>query len=294
MNKQIYYENQVLPHQLSDNETTFNDLMDDKELLKRLQKAITTKETIYTYCESSDVKNGITELSFIENSNIIGYILLNDITYDKVHIGKANSCVGYNIGVKIVQIEEENNGFIRVRCSRSEVLKEIHDMYNSDIEKEILKEGQMIKGIVTGMDFNKVYIDIGGDVTAILGVADISRVFVRDPSEVIQVGQVLELAVKKVYPIDGDKPMHISLSRAMLQNGWENIDRRLKVGKIVPGIVKNRMATGIFIELSESFEGIAEDIPVGVKYNYGDRVLVNILTIDKKRHKIKLRIIQNR
>ena len=55
----------------------------------------------------------------------------------------------------------------------------------------------MVKGIVTGMDYNKVYVDIGGDVTAILGIADIARSYVAEPSDVISIGEKVELAIKK-------------------------------------------------------------------------------------------------
>ena len=80
----------------------------------------------------------------------------------------------------------------------------------------------------------------------------------------------------------------------MLLPGWDTIDEKFKAGKIVPGIVKNRIATGIFIELDESFEGLADFPPNAQKYQYGDRVKVRINVIDKKREKIKLKIIDNR
>lgn len=291
MSKYPYYKNQIVPDKLNDTPTFFQDEVD---LLNKLSKAKGSNETIYGFCYSVDRKTGEIEISFIEdNYDIIGYVLLEDIAYkenEEVHIGRGIDCVDSIIGVKILDIEDEVDGLIKVKCSRKEVSREIHDKYNNDIKHGTLKEGLTVKGIITGMDHNKVYVDIGGDVTAILGVADISKVFVRQPSDILEHGQVLDLVVKKVYA----DPIKVSLSRSMLLSGWESIDRRFKVGKIVPGIIKNRMATGLFVELSESFEGLAEDIPVGVKYNYGDRVKVNILTIDKKREKIKLRIIENK
>lgn len=287
MSKYSVYKNQALPDKLNTKQTEFEN---HEDAVQKLKKAMQTNETIYAYCYSADDTTGEVELMFNDLSNIIGYIKLEDITYDKVHIGRAVACVDNIIGVKVKNIEEDEDGFVKVKCSRKDAVKEMHDKYNEDIKNGVFKEGLMVKGIVTGMDFNKVYVDIGGDVTAILGVADISRVYVREPSDVIQHGEILDLVVKKIYA----DPIKVSLSRAMLINGWESIDKRFKVGKIVPGIVKNRISTGLFIELSESFEGLAEDIPVGVKYKYGDRVKVNILVIDKKRQKIKLRIVQNR
>lgn len=287
MRKYTVYKNQVLPDVLNTKQTTFKN---HDEAIKELKKAIKSKKTIFAYCCSADDTTGEIELQFNDLPNIIGYVLLEDMTYDKIHIGKSITCVDNIVGVRIKELEELDNGFFKVKCSRKEVVKKIHDTYNKDIDNGIFKAELMVKGVVTGMDFNKVYVDIGGDVTAILGVADISRVYVKQPSDMIKNGDVLDLVIKKLY----SNPIKISLSRSMLISGWETIDTRFRVGKIVPGIVKNRMATGLFIELSESFEGLAEDIPPGVKYSYGDRVKVNILVIDKKREKIKLRIIQNK
>ncbi|MCQ4924824.1 S1 RNA-binding domain-containing protein [Tissierella carlieri] len=291
MVKYQVYENQLVPDKLNRKKKLQTHFLDRNDLLIKLRKAQKTNETIYAYCNAGDDKSGEIELSFLENcDDVIGYVLLDDITYDKLHVGRLIDCIDSVIGVKIIDVEDEVDGLTKVKCSRKEVVKEIHDKYNSDIKNGIFHEGLIVKGIITGMDYNKAYVDIGGDVTAILGVADISKVYVRQPQDILEVGQVIDLVVKKVY----SDPIKISLSREMLLSGWENIERRFKAGKIVPGIVKNSMPTGIFIELSESFEGLAEDIPPGVKYNYGDRVIVKILTIDKKREKIKLKIIENK
>ena len=135
-----------------------------------------------------------------------------------------------------------------------------------------------------------MFVDIGGDVTAILGVADIARVYVKHPGTKYKTGDKVELAIKKLYA----NPTKISLSRAMMLPGWESIDKRFSVGKIVPGMIKNKIPTGVFIELNESFEGLAENLPEDKHYNFGDKVKVCILTIDKKREKIKLKVIENR
>lgn len=292
-NKKAAYPNQVLPEVLNKECTEFANYAD---ALNKLKKAKIDKTTVYAYCFSGDPKTGRLELSFYEDMDnaLLGYVTLQEVTYNekenKVHVGRSIDSIDQYIGVKILEIEEQADGRVDVKCSRKDAAKEIHDMYNRDIDNGVFTAGQTVTGVVTGMDFGKVYVDIGGDVTAILGVADISRVYVKEPSDVIKVGQVLELGIKKLY----SNPIKVSLSRAMLQSGWETIDKRFKVGRIVPGKVKNFISTGVFIELNECFEGLAEDLPSGQKYNYGDKVKVLILNIDKKREKIKLKVIENR
>lgn len=291
MSKYPNYENQVFPDIFNKELTIFKK---DKDLLEQIKKFKDEKATVYVYCSSACSDSGELGLTFRDNSEIVGYVSIEDVTYkmdahNKVHVGRSIDSVDTIIGVKIKEIENQD-GVTRIKCSRKDVVMEIEKKYNSDVENGKLKEGLMVKGVVTGMEYNKVYVDIGGDVTGILGVADIARVFVKDPSEVIVMGQVIELVIKKIYA----NPLKVSLSRAMLLNGWDTIEKKYKVGWIVAGKVKNSIATGLFIELDESFEGLAENLLEGKKYNYGDRVKVCIHNIDKKREKIKLKLIENR
>ncbi|MCK9470660.1 MAG: S1 RNA-binding domain-containing protein [Bacilli bacterium] len=288
MNKYQVYESQVLPDRLNTERTVFES---EEDLLVKLKQVLKNKETIFAYCNLVDQKNEIMELEFLENSKIIGYVPTEEISFDRSHIGRGITHLGMIVGVKILEIEEEKNGIIKVKCSRKEHGAEVYKKLTNDVKKGALKEGMIIKGIVDGMEHDKVYIDIGcGDIMAMLGVADIARAYVREPSEVLQLEQEVELVVKKIYI----EPLKISLSRAMLMDGWESIDKKYRAGTIVPGTVKNRMATGVFIALDESFEGLAENIPTGTRLNYGDKVKVSILTIDKKREKIRLKIISNK
>lgn len=284
------YKNQVLPDDLNEVDLSLED-----NILPKLKKAMERKETVYAYVLSADVDTGELELSFSNDYNILGKVDLAEVTYkttgrkNTVHIGRSIDTVGKTIGVKVLDIDESNENLTIVHCSRKAYVEEIANKYNSDIEKNNFRSNMIVEGVITGMDLNKVFVDIGGDVTAILGVADIARVYVKDPSERYKGGERVILAVKKVYA----NPIKVSLSRAMLLPGWESIEQRFSVGKIVPGKIKNKISSGVFIELNESFEGLAEEMPHGKKYNYGDKVKVCILTIDKVRFKIKLKIIEN-
>lgn len=295
MNKFPYYKNQVLPDRL--NKPTQMSFDTKEQLLEYLKTANRNNTTVYAYCNSVDSNTGLVELSFDDKHDldVKGFIERNDVTYvhdenGEVHIGRSIDCLDNYIGVKVKDIsynKKDDNYYIK--CSRKEVVKNIYDIYNDDIKKGFLDENMLVKGIITGMDEEKVFINLGGDVTGLLGIADICKSYVRHPSDILSVGQVLDLVVKKVYT----DPVRISLSREILLPGWDSIDKKYKPGKIVPGIIKNRITTGIFVELDESFEGLAEFPANNKTYKYGDRVKVRIDVIDKKREKIKLRIINN-
>lgn len=119
MKKFPRYEGQVLPDKLN---TYKDEFVDDADLLEKLKEAKKKNTTIYAYCNSSDAKTGVAYLEFLEDSRITGYIPREEITYlleqeGKVHIGRANACVDNIVGVKILDIEESDEG-TRVRCSR--------------------------------------------------------------------------------------------------------------------------------------------------------------------------------
>lgn len=291
MSKLKKYPNQVLPDEFNTNATKFEN---QEEMLLELKHAKENNKSIYAYSVSTHQDTGEVELELMDDSNVTAYVPLNEVTFNKhkdtVHIGRSIATLGKIIGVKVLDIDETDPENIRVKCSRKAHVQEIADMYNKDIEQGRFKKGMLVKGVITGYDHNKAFVDIGGDVTAILGVADIARVYVRQPSSKYKIGDRVELGIKNIYA----NPIKVSLSRAMMLPGWDKIDRKFSVGKIVIGRVKNKISTGLFIELNESFEGLAEDIPTGVDYKYGDKVKVRILTIDKKREKIKLKIIENK
>ena len=206
MSKFPYYKNQVLPDVFNEAHEGFKTL---ESLIKYLEDAKSRNKTIQVYSDTVDATTGLVELSFGEeyDDKIRGYVEREDVTYlkedsNKVHIGRCIDCLDNYINIKVKDIVyDEKNDFYKVKCSRKDAVKEIHDMYNKDIENGILTANMMVKGNVTGMDYNKVYVDIGGDVTAILGVADIARSYVAEPSDVINIGDKVDLVIKKYMQI---------------------------------------------------------------------------------------------
>ena len=80
----------------------------------------------------------------------------------------------------------------------------------------------------------------------------------------------------------------IDLSYKESLGTFEQNVKNLKEGDIVEGIIRNRMKTGIFVELKPNLVGIAEHIN-GLEY--GQKVVVSIKRINKEKKKIKLIII---
>lgn len=147
-----------------------------------------------------------------------------------------------------------------------------------------LKEGMKIKGVVRGMNDFAAFVDVGGGVTGLLKIDDISNIRIQKVSDKLKLGQRLELVVKK-YDRDTGR---IELSLRDLQGTFKDNIKKIKEGEIVEGIVRNREKNGIFIELKHGLVGLSEHVS-GVEY--GQKVLVYIKKINEEKGKIKLKII---
>lgn len=147
-----------------------------------------------------------------------------------------------------------------------------------------LKEGMKLKGVVRGMNDFAAFVDVGGGVTGLLKIDDISNIRIQKVSDKLKLGQRLELLVKK-YDRDTGR---IELSLKDLQGTFKDNIKKIKEGEIVEGIVRNREKNGIFIELKHGLVGLSEHVS-GVEY--GQKVLVYIKKINEEKGKIKLKII---
>lgn len=147
-----------------------------------------------------------------------------------------------------------------------------------------LKAGMKLKGVVRGMNDFAAFVDVGGGVTGLLKIDDISNIRIQKVSDKLKLGQRLELVVKK-YDRDTGR---IELSLKELQGTFKDNIKKIKEGDIVEGIVRNREKNGIFIELKYGLVGLSEHVS-GVEY--GQKVLVYIKKINEEKGKIKLKII---
>lgn len=147
-----------------------------------------------------------------------------------------------------------------------------------------LKPGVKLKGIVVGLKDYAAFIDVGGGVTGILKLQDMSDSILSNSADMFKLGQRINVIVKK-YDRDTGR---IELSYKDLLGSFEDNAKKFKEGDIVEGIVRNRIKTGIFVELMPNLVGIAEHVN-GIEY--GQKVLVSIKKINIDRKKIKLIII---
>lgn len=260
-----------------------NDSVTDNEILKELKDAMQTNKTLNGYCIQCE-EDGSLEIQL--GKKIKGIIAREDVSYKVqkdglVHLGKCQSRVGLYVSFKVKDIKIRD-GAVTVKLSRREAVEEVKERYIKE-----LKVGDIVEGVVTGIQGYAAWIDIGGDVSGILSIRDITRVPISHPSEVLEIGEAVTVVVTEITKSDG---LTVSFSRKELLPDFSEIDKYFKQGTTRVGKVKKVWDTGIFVELSEAFEGLADFVP-GKTFKYGDKVRVKIELINKTRKKIKLRII---
>jgi small subunit ribosomal protein S1 len=147
-----------------------------------------------------------------------------------------------------------------------------------------LKPGVKLKGIVVGLKDYAAFVDVGGGVTGILKLQDMSDSMLTNASDMFKLGQRIDVIVKK-YDRDTGR---IELTYKELLGTFESNVKDLKEGDIVEGVVRNRLKSGVFVEIKPNVVGIAEHVN-GIEAN--QKVLVSIRKINLEKKKIKLIII---
>lgn len=161
-----------------------------------------------------------------------------------------------------------------------------------------LEKGQILKGVVKNITDFGAFVDIGGGIIGLLHIADMSWGRVNHPTEIVAIGDEIEVMV-----LDFKKDeMRISLGiRQKTKDPWEEVDTKYPVGNKVTGKVVNIAPYGAFIELEKGIEGLVHISELSWTKKYGspgdllaigDRVEIMVLDINKAQRKISLGIKQ--
>ncbi len=190
---------------------------------------------------------------------------------------------------KIIKLDQKRNNVVVSR--RAVVEKE----FSEEREKllETLKEGEVVRGIVKNLTDYGAFLDLGG-IDGLLHITDMAWKRVKHPSEVVEIGQEIDVVVLK---FDREKN-RVSLGlKQMGEDPWENIMRRYPEGTRLFGHVSNITDYGCFVEIEDGVEGLVhvsemdwtnKNVNPNKVVTLGDEVEVVILEIDEERRRISL------
>ncbi|HOP23295.1 MAG TPA: 30S ribosomal protein S1, partial [Gammaproteobacteria bacterium] len=196
---------------------------------------------------------------------------------------------GKDLEFKVIKLDKRRNNVV---VSRRAV---VETEYSEDRDKllETLVDGAIVKGIVKNLTDYGAFLDLGG-IDGLLHITDMSWKRFNHPSEVVEIGQELEVRVLK---FDKDKN-RVSLGLKQLgEDPWKDIARRLPVGSRMFGRVTNITDYGCFVEIEDGIEGLVhvseidwtnKNINPAKVVQPGDEVEVAILDIEEDKRRISL------
>lgn len=212
---------------------------------------------------------------------------------DVQRITDFDKLVGQKIIANIIKINKKRGNVI---ISRRKFLSDQRTESRKKI-LDLLKENDVIQGIVKNITNYGVFIDIGG-VDGLLHITDMTWGRISHPSEIVKIGEKITIKVLS-YDKDNDK---ISLGlKQLTPNPWEKLVEELKVGSKVKGKISSITDYGLFVELKKGVEGLVHISEVSwtdritdlqKKFKVGDEVEVLIVSLDPQNRRMSLSIKQ--
>jgi small subunit ribosomal protein S1 len=205
-----------------------------------------------------------------------------------------DNILGQKLVFKIVKINIPRKNIV---LSRKEIVDEKRREEKQAILGE-LNKGDIVKGVVRNITDFGAFIDIGGGITGLLHITDMSWGRVGHPSDVVKVGDEVEVVV-----LDFDKTsVKVSLGiKQKTQNPWDDIADKYPEGAVVKGRVVNIMPYGVFVEIEKGIEGLIHisEFAWTKKFGHpsemfkpGDEVEAMVLKTDREAQKLSLGIKQ--
>ena len=201
--------------------------------------------------------------------------------------------IGQEFDFQIVKVDEMRKNLV---VSRKAILEESLNEKRQELMTTI-EVGASLEGVVKNITDFGAFIDLGG-VDGLIHITDFSWGRINHPSEIVSIGDKITVQV-----IDFNKETsRISLGlKQLVDNPWETIPDKYKVGDVVQGNIVSIMNYGIFIELEKGIEGLIHISEISWtknvqnlqdSYKVGDSIESKVLFVDAKEQKISLGIKQ--
>ena len=197
-----------------------------------------------------------------------------------------------NTPVKVIATRiDKNRGNVCV--SRRAVLEKNKNAVITEALKNF-KEGDIVENaIVKATTDWGIFLDIDG-VDALLHVSDLSHGRVKKPADLVTIGQKLKVKITKIDP----KTNRVSASvKALIEDPFDNIEKKYKVGETYEGTVTKIMDYGCFVKIQEGVEGLIHsseldwtnrNVKPSKVLSVSQKIKFKIVNIDKETKRISL------
>ena len=200
--------------------------------------------------------------------------------------------VGEEIEAKVIELDRNRNNVV---LSRRAYLEEAQAEQRSAF-LNALKEGEVRTGVVSSVVNFGAFVDLGG-MDGLVHVSELSWQHVNHPSEVVRVGQKVEI---KVLDIDRNRE-RISLSiKQTTPDPWQAFNAEHEVGSIIEGTVIKTVPFGAFVAVGNGVEGLIHVSEIAMhrvespelELSIGQKVRVKLTEMDEGRRRVSFSIKQ--
>jgi small subunit ribosomal protein S1 len=252
----------------------------------RLEEAF-NKSEIVTGVITGRVKGGFT----VEIDNVRAF--LPGSLVDVRPVRDTSYLEGKPLEFKVIKLDQKRNNVV---VSRRAVVEQEFSAERSAL-LDNLQEGAVVRGAVKNLTDYGAFVDLGG-IDGLLHITDMAWKRVKHPSEVVKVGDEVEVRILK---FDRERS-RVSLGLKQLgADPWENIARRYPPGTRVFGKVTNIADYGAFVEIEDGVEGLVhvsemdwtnKNVNPAKVVHGGQEVEVMVLDVDEERRRISLGLKQ--
>ena len=200
---------------------------------------------------------------------------------------------GKSLEFKVIKLDQRRNNVV---VSRRAVVEKEYSAEREQLLAE-LQEGNTVKGIVKNLTDYGAFVDLGG-IDGLLHITDMAWKRVKHPSEVVDVGQEIDV---KILKFDRER-QRVSLGMKQLgDDPWQDLARRYPPQTRIFGKVTNIADYGCFVEIEDGVEGLVhvsemdwtnKNVNPSRVVSVGEEVEVMVIEIDEERRRISLGIKQ--
>ena len=252
----------------------------------RLEQAFNDQEII-TGIINGRVKGGFT----VEIENVRAF--LPGSLVDVRPVRDPSYLEGKVLEFKVIKLDQKRNNVV---VSRRAVVEQEYSAERSQL-LDNLQEGAVVKGTVKNLTDYGAFVDLGG-IDGLLHITDMAWKRVKHPSEVVKVGDEIDVRILK---FDRER-QRVSLGIKQLgADPWQNIARRYPANTRIWGKVTNIADYGCFVEIEEGVEGLVhvsemdwtnKNVNPAKVVHVGQETEVMVLDIDEERRRISLGLKQ--
>jgi small subunit ribosomal protein S1 len=200
---------------------------------------------------------------------------------------------GKSLEFKVIKLDKHRNNVV---VSRRAVVEQEYSAEREALLEE-LQEGNTVKGIVKNLTDYGAFVDLGG-IDGLLHITDMAWKRVKHPSEVVEVGQEIDV---KILKFDRER-QRVSLGMKQLgDDPWKDLARRYPPQTRIFGKITNIADYGCFVEIEDGVEGLVhvsemdwtnKNVNPARVVSVGEEVEVMVIEIDEERRRISLGIKQ--